>query len=62
MPKRYEQKFVIIDAWTERHRRSSIPFMQKLLNNEDKERKNILKQIDSFVPVNNGFYNSLSLR
>ena len=55
MLKRYEQKFVIRDAWTERHRRSSIPFMQKLLNNEDKERKNILKQIDSFVPVNNGF-------
>ena len=29
--------------------------MQKLLNQEDKEGKIILKQIDNFVPVNNGF-------
>ncbi len=51
MPKRYNQKFIVRDAWTERHRKSAIPFMQKLLNDEDKERKDILKQIDIFVPT-----------
>ena len=63
MPKRYSQQFIVKDAWTERHRRSAIPFMQKLLNEEDKVRKDILKKIDNFVPVNNGLNcNSLSLR
>ena len=28
---------------------------ENLLNNEDKEEKDKLKQIDNFVPVNNGF-------
>ena len=55
MPKRYNQKFVVKDAWTERHRRSAIPFMQRLLNTEDKKKRDTLRQIDNFVPVNNGF-------
>ena len=62
MPKRYNQQFLVKDAWTERHRKSAIPFMQRLLNDEDKQKKDILKQVDNFVPVNNGPYNSLSLR
>ena len=28
--------------------------MQKLLNEEDKEKKDMLENIDNFVPVNNG--------
>ena len=60
MPKRYNQKFLVKDAWTERHRKSAIPFMQKWLNEEDKEKKDTLKKIDNFVPVNNGFTFSLS--
>ena len=55
MPRRYNQKFLVKDAWTERHRNSAIPFMQKLLNEEDKVKKDMLKKIDNFVPVNNGF-------
>ncbi len=54
MPKRYRQQFLVKDAWTERHRKSAIPFMQRLLNDEDKQKKDILKQVDNFVPVNNG--------
>ena len=34
---------------------SAIPFMQRLLNNEDRQKKDILRQVDNFVPVNNGF-------
>ena len=55
MPKRYCQKFIVRDTWTERHKKSAIPFMQNLLNNEDKKKKDILKQISNFKPVNNGF-------
>jgi hypothetical protein len=55
MPKRYSQKFLVKDAWTERHKMSAIPFMQRLLNNEDRQKKDILRQVDNFVPVNNGF-------
>ena len=62
MPKRYNQQFLVKDAWTERHKMSAIPFMQRLLNNEDRQKKDILRQVDNFVPVNNGFCNSLSLR
>ena len=36
MPKRFNQQFIVNDAWTERHKRSAILFMQKLLNEEDK--------------------------
>lgn len=54
MPKRYNQQFIVNNAWTERHKRSAIPFMQKLLNEEDKAKRDILKKIDNFVPVNNG--------
>ena len=62
MPKRYNQQFIVRDAWTERHRKSAIPFMQRMLNQEDRKRKEILRKIDNVVPVNNGLYNSLSLR
>ena len=48
MPKRYRQQFLVKDAWTERHRKSAIPFMQRLLNDEDKQKKDILKQVDNF--------------
>ena len=55
MTKRYNQKFFVKDAWTERHRRSAIPYMQRLLNTDDKKKKDTLRQLDNFIPVNNGF-------
>ena len=44
-------------------RRSSIPYMQRLLNEHKRDKKEILKQISDYKPVNNGFYcKSVSLR
>ena len=54
MPKRYQEKFVVKDTWTERYRNSAITYMQNLLNEEDKKKQKILKQISNLKPVNNG--------
>ena len=62
MTKRYQEKFVVKDTWTQRYKRSAIPYMQELLNDEDRRKKDILRQIDNFVPVNNGPCSTLSLR
>ena len=62
MSKRYQEKFLVKDTWTERYRKSSIPYMQKLLNDEDRKKQSILRQIENFVPVNNGSISPLSLR
>ncbi len=62
MQKRYNERFKVKDTWTERYKRSAIPYMQKLLNLEDKQKNDILKKIGNFVPVNNGLYSPLSLR
>ncbi len=39
MGKRYSEKYVVKRANTERLKKSSIPYMQKLLNVEDRKRK-----------------------
>ena len=62
MSKRYQEKFKVKDTWTERYKKSAIPYMIKLLNDEDRKRQNILNQIKNFVPVNYGSVCSLSLR
>ena len=62
MQKRYNERFKVKDTWTERYKRSAIPYMQKLLNLENKQKQDILKKIHNFVPVNNGLYSPLSLR
>ena len=62
MQKRYSDRFKVKDTFTERYKRSAIPYMQKLLNLEDKQKHDILKKIHNFVPVNNGLYSPLSLR
>ena len=53
MRKRNAEKFVVTKALTERFRKSAIPNMQRLLNKDAKEKKEIFKVIDSTVPVNN---------
>ncbi len=53
MQKRNAEKFVVTKALTERFRKSAIPNMQRLLNKNDKEKKEIYKVINSTVPVNN---------
>ena len=63
MQKRHKEKFKVKDTWTERYKKSAIPYMQKLLNIENKQKHDILNKINDFVPVNNGLlYSPLSLR
>ena len=62
MSKRFQEKFLIKDTWTERYRRSAIPYMQRLLNDKERKKQGILRQIRNFVPVNNGSSSTLSLR
>ena len=52
MEKRSNEKFVVTKAMTERYRRSSIPSMQRLLNNAEKERSKLMSKIINTVPVN----------
>ncbi len=54
MSKRYQEKFLVKDTWTERYKRSAIPYMVKLLNKKDRKKQGILRQVKNFVPVNNG--------
>ncbi len=53
MSKRDNEKCVIRRCFTERHKKSSIPYMQRLLNRAEAEKRKICRQIDNFVPVNN---------
>ena len=51
MEKRTNEKFIIRRSFTERHRKSAIPFMQRLLNKVEIKKQKICNQIDSFEPV-----------
>ena len=55
MSKRRSEYFRVNRGLTERLRRSAIPHMQRMLNEQEREKRKICKQIDSFKPVNNGF-------
>ena len=56
MEKRVNEKFVIRRTFTERHRKSAIPHMQRLLNKVETEQRKICKQIDNFIPVTSRLY------
>ena len=56
MLKRNNEKFIIRRTYTERHKKSAIPHMQRLLNKADKEQRKICKQIDKFIPVTSRLY------
>ena len=63
MDKRSPEAYQVKRGLTERLRRSAIPHMQRLLNKQEKEQRDIHKHISSFKPVNNGlFCKSVSLR
>ena len=55
MEKRTNENFVMKRSFTERHRKSAIPYMQRLLNRVEMDKKRICNQIDSFEPVNSRF-------
>ena len=52
MEKRCGEKFIVTKASTERLKKSAIPNMQRLLNTDDKRKREIFKVIESSVPVN----------
>ena len=52
MGKRGSEKFVMRRIFTERHKKSAIPYMQRLLNRVETEKRKICKQIDNYKPVN----------
>ena len=49
-----ENDIMVKDTWTERYKRSAIPYMVKLFNEKDRKKQGILRQVKNFVPVNNG--------
>ena len=53
---RQNEKFVIRKARTERLQRSAIMHMQRILNNEDLEKRRIMRKINNIVPVNYDCY------
>ena len=55
MKKRGSEKFVMRRTFTERHKNSAIPYMQRLLNRVETDKRKICKQIDNFEPVNSRF-------
>ena len=52
MEKRHYEKYVVKKAMTERYRNSAIVSMQRLLNQSENEKREILKRINDIVPVN----------
>ena len=52
MTKRNTEKFIVTKAITERFRKSAIPSTQRLLNKDDKRKREIFKIIENSVPVN----------
>ena len=52
MSMRQDEKFLIRKARTERLQKSAIIYMQRLLNNEEYEKRKTMSKIKSIVPVN----------
>ena len=50
MEKRNLEKYIVNNAKTERYRKSSIPSMQRLLNQSERERSEIFKKITNYCP------------
>ena len=55
MGKRSTETFLVKRGLTERMRKSAIPHMQRLLNEDDKKKRDICRQISNYKPVNNDF-------
>ena len=63
MEKRSSECFQVKRGLTTRLRNSAIPHMQRLLNEKEKRKREICRQIDDYHPVNNDLYcKSVSLR
>ena len=63
MGKRSTESFQVKRGLTERMKRSAIPHMQRLLNEDNRKQRDICRQISDYKPVNNDFVcKSVSLR
>ena len=63
MGKRSTESFQVKRGLTERMRKSAIPHMQRLLNEDIRKKRDICRQISNYKPVNNDFVcKSVSLR
>ena len=63
MSKRCTESFQVKRGLTERMRRSAIPHMQRLLNEDIRKQRDICRQISDYKPVNNdSVCRSVSLR
>ena len=57
MKKRNFERYKVKNCLTERHKSSAIPYMQRLLNESERKKMEILRQIDNLsMPVNNGTF------
>ena len=61
MQKRKTEKYFIKNTETERYKRSSIPAMQRMLNNEEVKIRSLLGSC-KFVPREHCFFNSISVK
>ncbi len=52
MEKRNCEKFIVKKVMTERYKKSAILSMQRLLNQSEKEKRDIMRKINETVPVN----------
>ena len=57
--KRHNERYKVNKSLTERYKSSAIPYMQRLLNESERNKIKILRQIDNLpMPVNNGTLNA----
>ena len=61
MVKRGNETYQVKKAKTERLRKSAVVDMQKLLNKDALEKRNILRKISNYMPVNYDCMQSISL-
>ena len=61
MHKRKTEKYLIKNIETERYKKSAIPAMQKLLNDDEKKMRSLLSN-SNFVTRESCFYNSISVK
>ena len=55
MEKRNSEKYLVTKSFTERHKRSALPSMRRILNEKEEKKQKTMKQISwTSVPVNNG--------
>ena len=52
MVKRSCEKYIVKKAMTERYRKSALLSMQRLLNQSEREKREIFKRVNDTVPVN----------